>query len=244
MDKTLQLNTVVSQEKTAMKLSGVSCNIFGMKIGERIRSARERLGISQSDVARRLGIRPQSVQAWEAGSTSPRRNHIPGLCDILGVSKQWLEFGFEIEFAGPAQKDSNVVSTTIQLRHKSVPIISWVHAGELHEAADPFPAGYADDYIQPSVSVGSHAFALKLEGNSMEPDYREGDLVIVDPDSPVFSGNFVVARKIATNEATFKKYVVDAGKHYLMPLNRQYDKIEMDHDWIIIGRVKEMRRLT
>jgi transcriptional regulator with XRE-family HTH domain len=64
-------------------------------LAERLVTAREAAGLSQSELARRVGIAPQSVQAIEAGETKHTR-FLVKIADILGVSPAWLQGG-----AGP-----------------------------------------------------------------------------------------------------------------------------------------------
>ena len=72
-----------------------------MTIGDRIRIARERLGLTQSDVARELKVKPQTVQQWESGQTSPRPKRIHKLAEVLKVSDVWLLTG-----QGPMRADA------------------------------------------------------------------------------------------------------------------------------------------
>jgi transcriptional regulator with XRE-family HTH domain len=62
-------------------------------IGQRIKEAREALGISQEQLAARLGIAFQSVQQWEAGKTTPRATRMRKLATVLGKTPTWLQFG-------------------------------------------------------------------------------------------------------------------------------------------------------
>jgi phage repressor protein C with HTH and peptisase S24 domain len=56
----------------------------------RIAAAREALGLNQSELARKLDVSPQSVQAWESGRTAPRNPRIRQLSDVLRVSVAYL----------------------------------------------------------------------------------------------------------------------------------------------------------
>lgn len=53
----------------------------------------------------------------------------------------------------------------------------------------------------------------------MEPEFADGDIILVDPHKQPENGQFVIAKLLDTNEATFKKYVIDAGVISLHPLN-------------------------
>jgi transcriptional regulator with XRE-family HTH domain len=50
---------------------------------DRLRSLRERLGLTQSDVARHIGVDPSNVSRWEAGLARPRPRHAAALLALL-----------------------------------------------------------------------------------------------------------------------------------------------------------------
>lgn len=69
----------------------------------------------------------------------------------------------------------------------------------------------------------------------------EGMVILVDPRVEPVSGKLVVAKIDSDNEATFKQYIVDAGNHYLKPLNPQYRMIEINGNCRIIGVVVDAK---
>ena len=129
-----------------------------------------------------------------------------------------------------------------------VPLISYVQAGvwtgveELRETCGDC------DYILTDLNVSEDAFALQIVGDSMEPDFIEGDVVIIDPQEQPLAGEFVVA----VNEeyhATFKKYrpledIDQYGRRHfeLVALNPDYHKLSSRKQEIrIIGTMVEHR---
>lgn len=70
-----------------MLATTAACIVGPMKtIGSRIAAAREAKGLNQSELARRLSISPQSVQAWEADRNTPRPKRLGEIASALGVS--------------------------------------------------------------------------------------------------------------------------------------------------------------
>ena len=59
-------------------------------IGDRIAGAREASGLSQSDLARKLGVKVKTVRGWENDLTEPRANKLQMLSGMLNVSLMWL----------------------------------------------------------------------------------------------------------------------------------------------------------
>lgn len=128
---------------------------------------------------------------------------------------------------------------------KKFPVISWVQAGEWTEAVDMFQPGYADNWEASDSNVSESAFWLRVVGDSMTApsglSIPEGHLILVDPDATADNGSLVVAKLTDSNEATFKKLVIDAGQKYLKPLNPNYRTIEINGNCRIVGVVKEAK---
>lgn len=62
-------------------------------LGGRVQEARERLGIGQAEMARRVGVVTTTAWRWEHDRSVPRPSDLERLADALGVSKVWLETG-------------------------------------------------------------------------------------------------------------------------------------------------------
>jgi len=58
--------------------------------GDRVAAGREALGLSQSDLARKLGVKLRTVQGWEDDLSEPRANKLQMLSGVLNVSLMWL----------------------------------------------------------------------------------------------------------------------------------------------------------
>lgn len=58
--------------------------------GDRVAAAREALGLSQSGLARKLGVKTQTIAAWEDDLREPRANRLQMLSGVLNVSLMWL----------------------------------------------------------------------------------------------------------------------------------------------------------
>ena len=104
----------------------------------------------------------------------------------------------------------------------AVPLLSDVQAGAYKMYVDNLlPEDEAQDLIPTGVPVNRHTFALRVMGDSMEPEFREGMILIVEPEMSPQPGDYVIARDGA-DETTFKQLVRDAGEWYLKPLNPRW----------------------
>ena len=58
--------------------------------GDRVSAARERAGMTQAVLAKRLGVRLATLRAWEDDLSEPRANRLSTLAGVLNVSMMWL----------------------------------------------------------------------------------------------------------------------------------------------------------
>lgn len=61
--------------------------------GDRVSAAREQAGLSQSDLAKRLGVKAKTIREWEQDLSEPRANRLSILSGILNVTITWLITG-------------------------------------------------------------------------------------------------------------------------------------------------------
>ncbi len=77
--------------------------------GDRVAGARDALGLSQPDLARRLGVKVKTVRAWENDLSEPRANKLQMLSGVLGVSLMWLLNGEGEGLNGPVEEEASLV---------------------------------------------------------------------------------------------------------------------------------------
>ena len=81
--------------------------------------------------------------------------------------------------------------------HRRIPLIGFAQAGGSGFFDDGgYPVGGGWDEVSLPEIPDPNAYALEISGESMEPVYRDGDLVIVSPSAPIRRGDRVVARTV------------------------------------------------
>jgi len=105
-----------------------------------------------------------------------------------------------------------------------VPIINKVAAGYPAEFNDlDYPVGIADDYVRCPDLHDPNAFAVRVVGDSMEPKFCEGDIVIFSPGAEVHNGDDCFVRFTMPHETTFKRVFFESDKQVrLQPRNEKY----------------------
>jgi phage repressor protein C with HTH and peptisase S24 domain len=111
-----------------------------------------------------------------------------------------------------------------------VPVINKVSAGYPSDFDDlDYPVGIADDYVRCPDLHDPNAFAVRVVGDSMEPKFREGDIVIFSPAAEVQNGDDCFIRFDMPHETTFKRVFFESGKQIrLQPRNDKYPPTIID----------------
>ena len=188
----------------------------------------------------------QAVSKWLNGGAMPEFDSLTVIANWLGVRREWLEHGVQpMHETGnscnaAASSTSNV---TADFHHMGkVPLISWVQAGMWCETVSSLESCDAELWLPCPVKISPTGYALRVVGDSMTNpgmgrSYPDGCVIFVDPEIGTNNGDRVIARLPASNEATFKVLVTDAGKNYLKPINPQYPIIEITEEMQICGKV-------
>lgn len=160
-----------------------------------------------------------------------------------GTGKTDFASGLMRQIQTNAELDGGNVAPGPAVRGR-VPLISSVTAGQWAEVVDNFQPGDAEEWRETTANVGPHAFALRVEGDSMTAptgvSIPHGSIVIVDPDSEARNGSIVVAKLEDVQEATLKKLVIDGPNSYLRPLNPVYAPIPINGNCRIIGVARKV----
>ncbi len=86
--------------------------------GDRVAAGREALGLSQSELARKLGVKLRTIQAWEDDRFEPRANKLQMLSGVLNVSLLWLlkGEGEGVSAPGDQEVDSDITALLMEIR--------------------------------------------------------------------------------------------------------------------------------
>ena len=144
----------------------------------------ERAGLSASGLAKKSGLDPTTFNKSKR-ITADGRERWPStesLAKALAATNSSID-GFVQLIGGTAQ--------TVQ----TVPLLGFAQAGaSSHFDEGGFPAGKGwDELALPSVD-DEQAFALEISGDQMRPAYRDGDVIVVSPATPIRRGDRVVVK--------------------------------------------------
>jgi SOS-response transcriptional repressor LexA len=203
-------------------------------IGRFIKAKRTERGLSARQLAGKVGVSDAHIIYIEKGQRQASFGKIMGILNALGVGIHELldEIG---------RGDVNVEHVSLSGAYR-VPVVTWVTAGIWREVCDAFEPGDADEWIESDVK-GRNVFALRVTGDSMEPEFKEGEVIIVNPHLEAAPNDYVVVKN-RDEQATFKQLKKYGPRWVLHPLNPKYPDQEVKRgDFRVIGRVvkKEKR---
>ena len=189
-----------------------------------------RAGLSASGLARRAGLDPTTFNKYKRITASGRARWP----STESISKALAATGTGIEaFVGLIQGDKAGVPT------RGVPLLGFAEAGAGGYFDDGgFPAGTGWDEIAFPAVDDTHAYALEVSGQSMEPAYRDGDVILVSPAAPIRRGDRVVV-KTRDGEVMAKELRRSTAKAIeLKSLNAQHpDRTIATEDVLWVARI-------
>lgn len=160
-----------------------------MNMAERIKEKRIEAGLTQEELAEKLGLKKSAIAKYENGRVENiKRSVIQKMSDILGCTPSYL-MGW----------DENVSKEKVELGLYRIPIVAVVAAGIPIYSEDNI-IGWVDYDRNPNNDI----FALRIKGDSMSPKISDGDLIIVDK-SAGWEDNDIVVVRINGHEGTCKR---------------------------------------
>lgn len=215
---------------------------MSMKWYDLAKSLMKTKGINQEELAEHLGITKGAVSHWLNARREPSLKDIAKILHFLG--KQHFSVGAngmiidenlkgDVEYIGP------------YVAGKKYPVLSSVQAGSWREAVEPYSLKDVDVWLESNAHIQGEAFWLLVEGESMTApaglSIPEGTHVLFDTGREPINGSLVIAKLSESNEATFKKLIIDGGQKYLKGLNPQWPMVPINGNCRIIGVAVETK---
>ncbi|HBV9679872.1 LexA family protein [Klebsiella aerogenes] len=205
-------------------------------------SKKKDLGITQYSIADELGITQGAVGHYLNGRNALNVEVASGFARILQVPISEFSASIASKVAEQAESlkgESNVRFFGEYRSGKRYPVLSSVQAGAWCEACEPYTVKDIDLWLESDAHIQGDAFWLKVEGDSMTApvgiSIPEGTFVLFDTGREPINGSLVIAKLSDSNEATFKKLIIDGGQKYLKGLNPAWPLVPVNGNCKILG---------
>lgn len=203
-----------------------------MSFGSKLKRLREDKGLTQKDISKASGVSQGSISQLENNGRKFTQESVNKILESLGITEE--------DFFS-----TNLTPVEIPGKgERLIPVISWVSAGRFIDCVDVWPdcVSGEDEPVHVFKTVGKKAFGLRVNGDSMEPRFMAGDIIIVDPDIHPENGNFCVVW--LNGDVSFRIFHENDQEIRLESMNNKYPEFIIKRnsrvDFRIIGKVVDM----
>lgn len=212
-------------------------------LNERIKEMRTKRDLTLLQLAEALGVKEATVQRYESGEIKNIKHEtIVAIANILNCSPVYL-MGWSDD---PSIKEASIEETA----NRAYPIIGEVAAGFGSEAVEEETGDYEQIPIEWLRGHNpDNFFVLRVKGDSMYPDFQEGDCVLVHRQSSVDSGT-VAVMLYDGGIATLKKVRYKKNESWveLIPRNPEYQTKRIENwdlnECRVLGEVRRLIRVV
>ena len=237
-------------------------------IGEKIKQYRLANGWTQQELGTKIGISKNAIGNYEKGFRSPKKNTMFDLANAFNVSIDDLFPPIQkdtppttspiqsiYDQLAPPRQGKVLTYAESQLKEQKneeetkkneVSEVIQLYSYDYYDHAASAGTGqYLNDVrverIELPVDIDAD-FVIPIKGDSMEPDYHDGDLVFIQTSVELNDG--VIGVFNYNGEAYIKQLVIDKDQAYLHSLNPAYKDMPItpDTDFRIIGEVVDLYR--
>lgn len=148
-----------------------------MDLGKKIRAHRDELGLTQAELADKLGLTYSSVSQWESGRATPRTPILRQLADLFNTTVA--------DLMGEDATEAAISGTS-----RMVPLLGFAHMGE------PCDEGSLADEVEVPASIADahpRGFMVHAQGGCMDNRFPHDALLLVDPDMEPVNSQPVLA---------------------------------------------------
>lgn len=159
-------------------------------------------GLTQEKLGELMGVSQGTIGHWLNGRRKPRNpQEFEKLANLIGVDASYLMYGKKESGSQSSANDSDIQSS------KPPPVkVPYIEKSRIHEWLKGESKITTEDYYSiPNMDPG--CFCFTLEDVSMEPRFIVGDVVCINPKSPLEAGTFVGFDFRGNGEITMGRYV-------------------------------------
>lgn len=185
-------------------------------LAQRMKEAMELRNISQAEIVKRTGIGKSSISTYLSGEYEPKQRNIYKICEVLNVSEAWL-MGHNVPMERhPVQlKNPTITADTVTL-----PVIGNIAAGYNEIALEDWSGETVEVPLSYLKGRNKNEFiVLKVHGDSMFPEYHNGDKVVILKQASLPRSGSIGAVLYDGETATLKRIEFYENKIKLIPLN-------------------------
>ena len=182
---------------------------------DRLKTSRKSKGLSQLELANRIGASQSTIASLENGSNTST-SYVFEIARVLEVSPEWLYYG------SPTQ---NITQQGVQY----TPQLEWESVKEWETARLK-----TEQLKSTGLPYTATTYVLVVQNDLMTPDFPIDTLIVIDGAKQPKNGDFAVFYDKKSDNTLFRQYIIDGKDIYLKPLNNHYPTIKYSVDDLTI----------
>ncbi len=199
-------------------------NILGVKLGPILKSLMRGSNTNASQLARHTNIAQPIIHR-----ILTEQNKNPKIGTIIPLARHYMLNLSQLIGESPLPED-RAFSLKISLARQGwnrVPLISWKDATAWPAALPHYQTSENAVYMSTDAHITPSAYGLSIHGSAMEPIYRTGTTIIVEPKRDAQDQDLVLMHLGNREEASLKQIIMDGHSCYLKPLNPELENTRL-----------------
>lgn len=164
-------------------------------IGKRLYNLRREKKLARDALGAKIGVSKTAIKNWEDDENAPKFEYLQLLSNYFGCSIEYLT-------EGTVSKNDPSSICTENMYY--APVLNFTQAAKFYIDSESI---VVDKYIPIlGAEYSEHHYWLILENESMQPDFKVGELILINPKLSPSPGDYIVALEKKSKEVVFRKW--------------------------------------
>jgi len=191
---------------------------------------------NNTKLAEALGIEPTYISRWWSSNPNQRRNIGSNMARKLERAGHRRKFWLDQDHTEGALRPVEMALT--------VPIIDLQEVPKWLKKTSQKGLTNTKEYetVATPGGIADNCYAIRVQGESMEPRFPAGSIAIVSPDSGPESGSYVVVLPEGASTPLLRRLAQEGSQQLLVPENDRYPVLELTGRYLFCGRVVRIQQ--
>ncbi len=191
--------------------------------------------LSEAELARNVNIPRATINRLVSGKTpDPRASTLNAIAEYFNISVDQL-LGKKPIFL--AQIESNITP-----KQESIPVLNIEDCRDWDEIIHQLTNDSHFDWVSIDPTIEKGKFAVRVQGESMWPQFDKDTILIISPESEPKNRDFVIAYIKKSGDILFRQLIIENRYKFLRAINTMFPAISLEPQDVIIGVVIQIRK--
>ena len=195
----------------------------------------DKTGLTESALGRKIGVPRATINRLTTGRTSdPKISTLKAIAEYFNVTVDQL-LGKQPVFIDTPRTSSSTDDAGY------IPIIDWSNVNSWKKSLENITSDNHSHWISADPTIDNGKFALKIQGESMSPQFQENTILVIDPLRKPKNRDFVLVSLAKNDDVLFRQLLIDGSYRVLKSINPIFPTIQLEECDKIIGVLIQTR---